>query len=436
MNTQRIDHSKEENNIQKIWQAMDRDVDSLLSIMESLIAFPTVSPPARNTADVQHWISTFLEEQGFTTEQFPFYEKDVLLVGERTGSQAELFNSLIVNGHIDVAAIGDKNQWETDPFTLTQKENRLFARGTSDMKGAMAANLWIFKLLNQLDIDLKGTLQFQSAVGEEAGEAGTRTLLEKGYTADYAIVNDTTDLALQGQGGCVTGWITVKSPEVYHDGNRRKMIHAGGGIFAASAVEKMVPIIEGLQKLERHWAVTKQYPGFPAGTTTINPSYIQGGINPAFIANECHLWITVHFYPNESIEEVQKEIDEHVAAIAASDPWLKQHPPVIRWGGRSMIEEQGEIFPALEINDQHPAFNLLKDSHQQIANQEPIVRMSTSVNDSGWFAYFGIPTISYGPGELAEAHSNNESVSVEDILLFAKTMAAFIIQWCNLQKAE
>ncbi|WP_374701227.1 hypothetical protein [Thalassobacillus sp. C254] len=86
-----------------------------------------------------------------------------------------------------------------------------------------------------------------------------------------AVVVDTSDLHIQGQGGVITGWVTIKSPQTYHDATRRNMIHAGGGLYAASAIEKMTKIIQGLQELERHWAVTKSYPGFPPGMTTINP---------------------------------------------------------------------------------------------------------------------------------------------------------------------
>ena len=420
--------------IEKVWQEMERQPETLIEMMKQLVRFPTVSPPARNTVDAQRWVKQFLEEQQFQTQSYPFYQNDLLVVGEKVGTDAEHFNSLILNGHMDVAAVANEQAWQTNPFQLIEKDGRFFGRGTSDMKAAIAANLWVIQLLNQLEIPLKGTLQLQSVVGEEAGEAGTRTLLEKGHTADFALVTDTTNLAFQGQGGCITGWLTIKSPETYHDGNRRQMIHAGGGLFGASAVEKMVPIIEGLQNLERHWAVTKSYPGFPAGATTINPSFIQGGINPAFVANECHLWITVHFYPNETVEAIMAEIDAHVAAIAASDPWLKEHPPTIRWGGRSMIEEQGEIFPALELDTEHAAFQLLERCHQQATTEPPRIEMSPSVNDSGWFAYFKIPAIAYGPGELTQAHSDNESVALADVLVFAKTIAAFILTWCNQEK--
>src|SRR3984893_15572247 len=96
------------------------------------------------------------------------------------------------------------------------------------------------KILKELHITLQGDLQFQSVIGEEGGEAGTLDCTEKGYTADYAVVVDTSDLHMQGQGGVITGWITIQSKETYHDGLRRKLIHAGGGMKGASAIEKMM----------------------------------------------------------------------------------------------------------------------------------------------------------------------------------------------------
>lgn len=155
--------------------------------------------------------------------------------------------------------------------------------------------LFAIKLLTEAGVELRGDLLFQSVIGEEAGEAGTRACMERGCEADFAIVADTSNLVIQGQGGVITGWVTVQSPVTYHDAMRSRMIHAGGGVHGASAIEKMAKLITGLQELERYWAVTKSYPGFAAGSTTINPAVIEGGAIFAFIADRCSLWITVHF---------------------------------------------------------------------------------------------------------------------------------------------
>ena len=167
------------------------------------------------------------------------------------------------------------------------------------------------------------------------------------------------------------------------------MIHAGGGLLAASAIEKMAKVIGGYE-LERHWAVTKSYPGFLPGTNTINPAVIEGGRHAAFIADECRLWITVHYYPNESYDQVSKEVEEYILAIAKADPWLKDNLPTFEWGGTSMIEDRGEIFPSLEIDENHAGVQTLANTHEQIEGKKPPIDVSTSVTDGGWLADAGI----------------------------------------------
>ncbi|RMF86287.1 MAG: acetylornithine deacetylase, partial [Nitrospinota bacterium] len=239
------------------------------------------------------------------------------------------------------------------------------------------------------------------------------------------------DLEPQGQGGAITGCITVESPQTFHDAMRSRLIHAGGGLFGASAIEKMMKIIAGLQDLERHWAVTKSYPGFPPGTTTINPAVIEGGRHPAFIADRCALWCTVHFYPDQTYEEVVAEVEDHVRRVAAADPWLREHPPTFRWGGRSMLWDKGEIFPALALDPEHPAMQLLRATHAAVAGTPPPITMSQTVTDGGWLGWAGIPAVIYGPGALQEAHAINESVAVADLILYSKVLARFIAAWCN-----
>src|SRR5699024_2843306 len=143
--------------------------------------------------------------------------------------------------------------------------------------------------------------------------------------------------------------------------------------------------------------------GFPPGTNTINPACIEGGRHPAFIADECKLWITVHYYPNETYEEVCQEIEKHLLAVAKADPWLRENEPIFEWGGRSMIEEKGDIFPALEVDEQNKAVQLLASAHTRIHKDDPIFDMSPSVTDGGWFGECGIPAAIYGPGEFTQA---------------------------------
>ncbi len=398
-------------------------------ILSQLIAFPTVSPPARNTRQAQQYVADYLRRLGMEVDQWEIYPSDDNVVGRWRGTGGG--RSLILNGHIDVASVAEDEGWHTPPFTLTVKDGRLYGRGVADMKGGLASGLFALALLKESGFVPKGDILFQSVIGEEVGEAGTQACVQRGYTADFAIVMDSSQMQIQGQGGVITGWIEIRSPQTFHDGMRAKLIHAGGRQFGASAIEKMVKVISALQELERHWAVMKSYPGFPPGMNTINPAVIEGGRHPAFVADQCRLWITVHFYPNETYESVAKEVEEHVLRMAAADPWLSQHPPRFRWGGSSMIEDRGEIFPALEVDWQHPGVRLLSQVHEEVSGLPAVHSMSSTVTDAGWLGRAGIPTVLYGPGSLEQAHAVNESIEWAELLQYTQTLVRFIEQWCG-----
>jgi len=422
--------------LEKIALLVEAREEELLNLLTKLVAFPTVSPPARNTNSVQEFINRYLIDLGFQTDKWDVYPGDPNVVGILPGESPEQFNSLIVNGHVDVAEVGDDNEWMSSPFQTFVMDGYVYGRGVADMKGGMAAALFAIKLLKDLGVTLGGDLQIQSVIGEEVGEAGTQACVERGYSSDYAVVVDTSDLHIQGQGGVITGWITIQSKVTHHDGIRRNMIHAGGGVKGASAIEKMMKIIAGLQELERHWAVTKKYEGFPPGANTINPAVIEGGRHAAFVADRCALWVTVHFYPNEDYEEVITEIEQHIGAVAAADPWLRENPPEFVWGGKSMIVDRGEIFPSLEIDRNHLGTKALTRSFEHILTKQPTLGMSTTVTDAGWLGRAGIPTAIFGPGKLEDAHAVNEKLDIQQLLDFTKVLAVFIADWCNKRKEE
>ncbi|MFD2371538.1 acetylornithine deacetylase [Brevibacillus sp. GCM10020057] len=417
-------------------ESIAKGQDELFALLAKLVACPTVSPPARNSGQAQDLIAQELEQMGFAVDRWPVFPGDDNVVGRLPGTASGRANSLIINGHIDVAEVGDAGGWTYPPFALTKgSDGRWYGRGVADMKGGLAASLFAIRKLREHGVELSGDLLFQSVIGEEAGEAGTLTAIERGHRADYAVVVDTSNLHMQGQGGVITGWITIESKTTLHDGMRAKTIHAGGRVHGASAIEKMMKVIASLQELERHWAVMKVYPGFPPGTSTINPAVIEGGRHAAFLADKCALWITVHFYPNESYEDIIREIEDHVGRTAEADIWLRDNPPTFRWGGRSMIEERGEIFPSLELDTAHPGLVTLQRAYEQQLRQSPVIDISPTVTDVGWFAHAGIPAVLFGPGELKHAHAVDESIDPEQLVQFAQVMARFIADWCQTEKA-
>lgn len=422
--------------IQHLVDQVEVRKEELIDLLKKLIEYKTPAPPARNTKEAQQFIADFLKEKGFSIDMWDVYPNDPNVVGVLEGKEANSFKSLIINGHIDVAEVSEDEEWEVNPFIPVVRDGTVIGRGAADMKGGLAGALFAIQILHEAGIELPGSLTFQSVIGEEVGEAGTLECCKRGYKADFAVVVDTSDLHIQGQGGVITGWITVKSPQTFHDATRRQMIHAGGKLFGASAIEKMMKIIQGLQELERHWAVTKSYPGYLPGTNTINPAVIEGGRHAAFIADECRLWITVHYYPNESHEQITKEIEDHILHVANADPWMKENPPIFKWGGKSMIVDRGEIFPSLEVDPDDLGVKQLAAAHHAVIGEKAIVDVSPTVTDGGWLGEAGISTAIYGPGNLQNAHSVNEQVSIEQLIEYTKVLLLFIYKWCHSKRTD
>lgn len=397
-------------------------------ILNMLVEFNTESPPGRNTDPLQNEIELLLRDLGFSIQREHLYDNDSIIVATLKGEDSEA-PKLILNGHVDVASVDDDQYWQYPPFKLTEVDGWLYGRGVSDMKGGMSSLFYVLERLNQEGHRPKGDIIIQSVVGEEVGEAGTKRACEIGPRGDLALVLDMSENQALGQGGVITGWITVKSKNTIHDGARSQMIHAGGGLFGASAIEKMTKVIQALNELESHWAVMKKSPGMPPGANTINPAVIEGGRHPAFIADECRLWITVHYLPNERYEDVVEEIEDYLNRVAEADIWMRENPLEFEWGGASMIEDKGEIFPSFTVPIEHPGFKQLEDAHQHVHGSALRHGMSTTVTDGGWIAHFDIPTILYGPGSLEEAHSVDEKVEKRELEQYSEVLYEFLKHW-------
>jgi len=166
--------------LQQVLTDIDKRQAELVALLDRLVSFPTVSPPARNTLEAQQFLASLLQQIGFQTDLWEVYPNDPNLVGVHRGTDSAHYRSLIINGHIDVAEVGDDHEWSVSPFRVTRQGERLLGRGVSDMKAGLAGALFAILLLKEHGVEWKGDLTFQSVIGEEAGEGRTQSCVERG----------------------------------------------------------------------------------------------------------------------------------------------------------------------------------------------------------------------------------------------------------------
>lgn len=418
----------------EVGAAVERRRDELVELVRELVACRSenprllVEPEEREAgrageAACQDAVAARLAELGMAVDRFEALPRRENVAGTLTGAGGG--RSLILNGHVDVVPAGPAAAWPHDPWAGEIVDGRIWGRGSCDMKGGLAAGIGALWALRDAGIRLRGDVVFQAVVDEEAGGPGTIAAIERGHRADAAIVLEPTAGAVMPvEGGVV--WLRVVIRGVAgHSALRYRSVHAGGRGTAVNAIEKAAKLLAAVQELERHWGNTKVHPLLPKGITTINPGLIAGG--SAALSNmvdECTLGLSLKYLPSERSEDVRREFEEYVAAFAAADPWLREHPPEIEWG------IDGVVFPPSELPLEHPLAQAVATAYRSVLG-EPEWRGFEAVSDLAWLAEAGIPGLLYGPGDAAQAHGSAEYLEIEDLVAATKVVALALVEWCG-----
>ena len=430
---------------QTIVEAVAASEEGLQSLLRDLIAFRTESQAKEAThfpAEARRcidYVSGFLSALGFEIEGWDVgpsatFDAHPLIVARLPGSGGG--HSLAFNGHVDVVPVGDRSAWSADPFGGEVVDGRLYGRGATDMKGGIAAALWATKVALEQGLRPRGDIVFHSVSDEEVVGNGTREIVERAPSADITLSLEPTELKLcAAEGGLVHFRIEVDGVEA-HASTRYLSVHAGGrGGGGVNAVEKTIKLIVALQELERQWANAKSHPILPPGFDTLSPAIIVGGpgggsdgrlklfSNAGTTPNYCSVEYNMWFYPDESLEDVRAEVEEAVAAVCSTDPWLSEHPPRFTW-------KLGHIyFPPLDVPLDHPAVRTLAECLGSVG-LEATPQGFGAATDLAWYGERSLPGIICGPGRLAQCHVADEYLDTEQLLLAAQVYALMLTEWC------
>jgi acetylornithine deacetylase len=128
--------------------------------------------------------------------------------------------------------------------------------------------------------------------------------------------------------------------------------------------------------------------------------------------------------PGEDHEGVKRSLVEHIARTAAEDPWLKDHPPKVRFVGYDA--------QASEIPVKHPIVETVSRNYTEVTGRQPEISGRQGAADTRFLNLYGnTPTVIFGPGSTAVMHSDDEYVSIDDYLAAIKVMALSIYDWCG-----
>jgi succinyl-diaminopimelate desuccinylase len=362
------------------------------ALIQDLVRTPTQNPPGLEKAGAG-FIVQKLKEWGIEAGLIPEpYEDRPQAWGQVTGSSGG--PTLVLNGHIDVVPEGDVAQWQFPPFEGTIVDGRLYGRGSSDMKGGLAAMMITARILNGMKDRLRGKLLLQFAVGEEKGEPGTKhLLLNRGLKGDYAIVLEPTGLRVAtAEKGLA--WFRVIL--------QGRPVHGSVAEQGINAIEKAMKFANEIMKYNRKIG-RRSHP--LVGNAKCSVTMISGGTKENVIPESCSLVLDRRINPEESGDRVEAEIRSILDRLASGDGDFKYTLQ------RTMVYESAEI----------PTDALLARVVRQYAARvagiarEPYGTLFSSdvrnfINDAN------IEAITFGPGAPNQPHTFNESIEIDEVV--------------------
>ena len=372
----------------------------------------------RGGLDVDHWSIDL--ERTLAHPDFPGMEVERReawgLVGvlPGTGDGADL----MLNGHVDVVPIGDPAAWADDPFGGEVRGRNLFGRGSCDMKAGLIAAFWAVQAIRQSGVRLRGDLLLASVQGEEDGGLGTFATLERGWRADACVIPEPTSLdIIPANSGALTFRLRV----------RGLATHAARRTDGVSAIEKFVPIWQALAELERrrHEVVdplAARWPlAHPISIGTVRAGDWVSSV-PDLLVAEGRLGVAI----GEPVDEAKAALEVAVAMACEGDPWLKDHPVEVEWWGGQFAS--GRIPADSDLVDR------VATAHTATTGEDgPDVYGAPYGSDLRLLTGLGgIPTVQYGPGDAAFAHGPLESVSLDEMIMTARTLALLALDICGV----
>ncbi|MBI5884159.1 MAG: M20 family metallopeptidase [Elusimicrobia bacterium] len=383
---------------------MGVDSHEVVALLEDLVRIPSHPGLERQEERVVEALEAFLVKRGLVCEKVPVAPGRpnlfCTLRARRPGRH------LVLLGHTDTVPLNEGDPG--DGFSARIKDNRMYGRGTADMKGGLAAMAGALAALKRSGALERGAVTLAAVVDEEMQSLGAEAMVKGGFCADGAIVGEPTANALcLGHKGLE--WIDIRfSGKAAHGGTPE------AGLSAISAAARFIRVVE-----EEYVPVLKARPHPLLGPGTINFGTIRGGDGPSTVAASCRLTADRRLLPGESYASVCQELDRFIARLETEMPGLKAGIRRVS-GGMATLEHL-----ALMTEPGHPLPRAVLDACRGVTGEPDRVAVFPAWTDGALLANFGgIPCVVLGPGEIAQAHGPHESVDLEQVARAAAIYAA------------
>jgi acetylornithine deacetylase len=377
-------------------------------LLAALIASPSVSS---NTASLDmsnrgviDLLANWLNDLGFDCEILPLSSNPrkanlIATLGKGDGG-------LVLSGHTDTVPF-DHELWQSDPFTLTTRNNRFYGLGATDMKGFFPVAIEAAKTFighKQQQKKLQQPLIILATADEESSMSGARELVSLGRPkARAAIIGEPTGLkAIRAHKGVMMEAVHVQG----------RSGHSSNPALGNNALEAMRFVLEDLLAFRDEMQTRYNNPQFSVPTPTLNLGCIHGGDNPNRICGECEVHFDIRTLPGMDADELRMQLTVRLQPLA---------------------EKLGVNISLRALTTCLPAFAQAADSELVKIAEKLTGHGSESVlfgTEGPYLQQLGMDTIVMGPGSIDQAHQPDEFLAHEQIEPAIAIYRRMIEQYC------
>lgn len=425
----------------KIHDWVTSHAEKIIQLAETLMRFPSVNrAPYGDEYGAQQFVIERMRAMNLDTDIFLPTDVPELaahpafwqgreyagrpnVVGTWRGAKSPQPNankSLLFSSHVDVVAGTSGGRFE--PFTPTREGDKLYGRGSNDMKGGLAATIMAVKCLQELGVRLNGSVTVESVVDEENGGAnGTLAARLRGHHADACIVPEPTGM--------------VVAPA--HKGGRVWDIRLKGSPGISFGADNIISPIYGMARLVialQDWEEIRnrvtpphpqfvEIPGLPVLITKIKAGEFEPGAGDA-VPENARMEIWAEEYPGTTEAEHYRRLIGYLEQIARDNPSVAKC--------KMTVEPVTRFLPGSEIPADHPIVQTVSHAFAQTINTAPVVRGAPFACDAFVFNQIAhVPCVILGP-RGGNAHSYDEWVIMQDLVDLTEIFARTAVDWCGM----
>lgn len=314
---------------------------------------------------------------------------------------------ILFDGHMDHVDVSCPDKWTVPPFSGTIKDNRVYGRGASDMKGSLAAMILAAAYLREdYGHMLQGEILVAGIVHEECFEGVASGEVGESYKPDYVVIGEASQLNLNvGQRGRAEVVVETQG----------KSAHSSNPEAGLNAVKKMVKVISAIEDQylpPTHPLLGK---GILELTDIISSPYPGASVVP----EKCKVTFDRRLLVGETEASVLGEIESIIARIAEDDPELKTTVKLAAAEDQCYTGESIQAVrfaPAWLIDENHEFVTKSLDGLHKVGLKPKISKYDFCTNGSYYAGIAGIPTVGFGPSREDLAHVTDEYVEIDQLV--------------------